>query len=291
MELAYIISAYQYPGQLIRLVHRLNVESTSFFVHVDKKTDDRIHRQMVDGLRSLSNVRFIRRHKCDWGGFGHVAASLEGIADLIRTSTRFDYAVLLTGQDYPIKPNSHIAEFFERHRGKLFLEFFPLPTDLWHNRGRVGGMDRIEAWHWRVWKRHFRFPPGHRFPIRRKFPDGFRPFGGSSYWCLPRECIQYIHDLTTHNRAFTRYFKYVDVPDEIFFQTIIMNSPFQGMAVNDNLRYIDWKDPAAGRPAILSASDFEKLLASPKLFARKFDARVEGEVLDLIDERILAAGG
>jgi Core-2/I-Branching enzyme len=287
VHLAYIISAYQCPEQLIRLVRRLNAETASFFVHVDKKTPDGIYRVMVEGLHTLPNVHFVKRHRCDWGGFGHVAATLEGIAAILKTSTPFDFAILLTGQDYPIKPNGHIAGFFERHRGKSFLEFFPLPSDAWYNRGSIGGMDRIEAWHWRIRKRHIRFPPSDRFPIKRKFPAGCKPFGGSSYWCLPRGCIEYIHELTIRNPAVARFFRYVDVPDEIFFQTVVMNSPFQHTTVNDNLRYIDWKDPAAGSPGVLGKRDFEKLAASPKLFARKFDARVDGEVLDLIDERLL----
>src|SRR5438093_69744 len=99
MELTYIISAYHYPEQLIRLVHRLNADSTAFFIHVDKRTPARIYRDMVMGLQALPNVRFLKRHKCEWGGFGHVAATLEGIAEIFRTSTPCDYAILLTGQD------------------------------------------------------------------------------------------------------------------------------------------------------------------------------------------------
>jgi hypothetical protein len=148
-------------------------------------------------------------------------------------------------------------------------------------------MDRIQAWHWRIGNRHVRFPPGNRMPIKRRFPRAFSPFGGSSYWCLPRECIRHIYELTSRDRAFTRFFRYVDVPDEIVFQTIVLNSPFREMAVNDNLRYIDWKDADAGSPAILRESDFGKLVSSPKLFARKFDVRVDGEVLNLIDQKIL----
>ena len=288
MKLAYIISAYKYSKQLTRLVHRLDADSTSFFVHVDKKTEDRIYREMLDALGHRPNVHFLKRHKCDWGGFGHVAASLEGIAAIFRTDTRFDYAILLTGQDYPIKSSRDIDVFFEEHKGKLFLEFFPLPTDVWQNHGIVGGMDRIEAWHWRIFNRHVWFSPGRRFPIRRKFPEGFRPFGGSSYWCLSRECIEYIYELTTLNRAFVRFFRYVDVPDEIFFQTIILNSPFERMAVNDSLRHIEWNDLESGSPAILRKGDFAKLLSSSKLFARKFDMHVDAQVLDLIDEKLLA---
>src|SRR5215467_5924806 len=191
MKLAYIISAYKYPEQLTRLIHRLDTDSTAFFVHVDKKTDHRIYREMVNGLSDRQNVRFLKRHKCVWGDFGHVAATLEGISEIFRTDTQFDYAILLTGQDYPIKSNRDIDAFFEEHKGKPFLEFSPLPNDIWQNRGIVGGMERIEAWHWRILKRHVWFPSGRRFPIKRKFPTSFKPFGGSSYWCLPKECIEY----------------------------------------------------------------------------------------------------
>jgi hypothetical protein len=57
--------------------------------------------------------------------------------------------------------------------------------------------------------------------------------------------------------------------------------------VNDNLRYIAWQDLDAGSPAILRKADFARLVSSPKLFARKFDATVDAEVLDLIDSEIL----
>jgi hypothetical protein len=287
MQLAYIISAYKSAGQLIRLIQRLNTDSTCFFVHVDRKTDEHIYREILAGLSGLSNIHFLKRHECNWGDFGHVAASLEGITEILRRGISFDYAILLTGQDYPIKSNRNIISFFDDHREKLFLEFFPLPTNNWQNRGISGGLERIEAWHWRLLKRHFYFPTQRSFRIKRQFPKGFRPFGGSSYWCLPRNCIEYIYELTQQNRPFVDFFKYVDVPDEIFFQTIVLNSPFERMVVNDNLRYIDWQDPDAGGPAILRKSDFARLFSSSKLFARKFDVKVDAEVLDLIDFEIL----
>jgi len=35
----------------------------------------------------------------------------------------------------------------EAHKPQLFLEFLPRPSAVWEYRGRVGGLDRIEAWH------------------------------------------------------------------------------------------------------------------------------------------------
>jgi Core-2/I-Branching enzyme len=159
MEIAYIISAYKYPQQLIRLIERLNTYSTSFFVHVDKKTEEQIFHQMANSLIHLSNIHFLKRSRYDWGGFGHVAATLEWINELFESGTDFDHAILLTGQDSPIKSNRSIDVFLEEHKGKLFMEFFALPHEEWQKCG----MDRIEVWHWHVLGTRFTFSPGRRF--------------------------------------------------------------------------------------------------------------------------------
>lgn len=48
--------------------------------------------------------------------------------------------------------------------------------------------------------------------------------------------------------------------EEIYFQTVLMNSRLKGTIINNNLRYIDWsnKNP----PKILQDIDFEKIVLS-----------------------------
>jgi hypothetical protein len=71
----------------------------------------------------------------------------------------------------------------------------------------------------------------------------------------------------------------------MFFHTIVMNSPLRDSVVNDELRHVDWtRDPL---PAVFGAGDLETLRRSPKLFARKFDATFDAEILDLIDSELL----
>jgi hypothetical protein len=284
MKLAYIISAYKYPDQLIRLIGRLATGDAQFLVHVDKRTDSAAYRTMVTGAERVASVRFLKRHTSYWGGFGHVAATLEGISELVRNEVEYDYAILLTGQDYPIKSNSHIQRFLRARRGQLFLEYFPLPHPEWQHQG----MDRIEGWHWHVRGRYYRLTPGPRFPFKRKIPHGLRPFGGSSYWCLTRDSLEFVDRWTADHPRYVEFFKRVEVPDELFFQTIILNSPFRERVQNDNLRHVEWRDPESASPAILGAADFPTLAQSPKLFARKFDMTVDAGVLDLIDRHLLA---
>lgn len=285
MRIAYIISAFKQPEQLVRLILRLNSDTATFFIHMDRKSGDEVYDRALAGTRQLPNVTFLKRYRCYWGGFGHVQATMEGIKEIIKRNIQCDYVILLTGQDYPIKTNRQIQDFLDANRGRLFLDHFALPTAEWEN----GGLQRVQLWHFRWHNHHYAFPRNPTGILRRRFPRGFRIFGGSSYWCLTKECIEYIDRFLNRNPGFVNFFQYVDVPDEIFFQTIVMNSPYAQCVVNDDMRYIDWKDLQAGSPAVLGREDLGKLAASPKLFARKFDVSVDREILDLIDHEILDA--
>jgi Core-2/I-Branching enzyme len=280
MRYAYIISAYKNLEQVTRLVRRLDSGRACHLVHVDKKTDDSAYDALVASLRDVPSVHFLPRHPCHWGGFGHVQATLKGINELLQRGTRFDYVILLTGQDYPIKPNEYIERFFATQAPSSFMAFAGLPSDSWSPRG---GLDRIENWHLRLWGHHL------RIPLRRQFPSELRPYGGGAYWCLWRECIEYVAEFVAQSPDIVSFFRHVDIPDEIFFQTILLNSELRDTIVNDNLRYIDWT--RGKKPAILNVRDFDALRASPKLFARKFDVNEDELVLDLIDRYLLQPRG
>jgi hypothetical protein len=276
MRLAYIISAYKDLGQLERLVRRISTDNTVVLVHVDKKTSDRDYAALVSSLTDLGSVGFLSRHVCHWGGFGHVRATLKGIEELGRTQASFDHVLLLTGQDYPLKPNHAIERFFEANHGSTFMAYSPLPSPWWSPRG---GLDRIEYRHLRLYGHHLRLPG------KRKFPAGLEPFGGGAYWCLSGECVELVRSFVDARPDVVRFFRHVDIPDEIFFQTVLMNSELADRVVNDNLRYIDWSTDK--RPTLLGAGDLDALRHSPKLFARKFDATLDSAVLDLIDRELL----
>ena len=315
MKIAYIILAHRYPEQLIRLVLRLHTESSSFFIHINQRTDNKIYQQVVNGLSHLPNVYFLKRHPVGWGNFGHTNASLEGIKAAFAKNISFDWMFLLTGQDYPIKSNSQIENFLRENEGKVFLEYidFQVPPD---GGWATSGSDRIDYWHFSFLDQlRFVFPAKLTtnaynryvksdrswfkfvdffwsgliafFPIKRRFPEGFTPFRGSSYWCFPRDCVEYIHNFILQNPDFVNFFKYVDCPDEIFFQTVILNSQFKERVSADNLHYIDWDNPNPSSPRVFVQTDFEKLANSSKLFARKFDLTRDADIFDMLDQKIL----
>jgi core-2/I-Branching enzyme len=277
VRIAYVISAYKNPEHLSRLVHRLHTGSeTSFRVHIDSKTDERTFEQFREELSDLEGVRFLSRHACHWGGFGHVRASLKGIDSIVASDDDPDYVVLLSGGDYPIKPNAYIRDFLERGDGRSFIMHFPLPTQSWSR----GGLDRVGHWHLRWHRLHV------RLPLRRKLPASLRPWGGSAYWIVSRAALRTIHEFVQANPEYVRFFQHVDIPDELFFQTILLNSREAERCVDHRLHYTEWSRPPA--PSILLTEDYPQLAESACLFARKFDQARDARILDLIDEGLLA---
>ncbi|QLE58466.1 beta-1,6-N-acetylglucosaminyltransferase [Nostoc sp. TCL26-01] len=284
MKIAYIILAHKLPAQVVRLVQRLKNDDTSFFIHIDSRASNEMCDHITKELQGINNIYYIERHRCYWGDFSLVAATIAAIKQLVNSDVEFDYAILLSGQDYLIKTNQQIQQFLQERRGQEFIEYFSLKSDnRWTNQdGCYQSLNRIQHWHL-----NFRFKGLHlHLPIQRRFPVNFEPFGGSQWWCLSKECIHYINSFITNKPQYVNYFQYVFIPDEVFFQTIIANSPFRQNVVNDDLRFIDWEHHNPTPPAVLDKGYFAQLVNSPQLFARKFDITRDANILDLIDQHL-----
>jgi Core-2/I-Branching enzyme len=280
-RIAYIVSAYKLPAQLERLLRRLAAPGASFAVHVDRRTSRSVYEEMVSRTREL-DVVFLQRHSSHWGGFGHVRATLKGIDHFVRGDGAFDYAVLLTGQDYPLRSPAAIADFLGNADRRSFMSYLSLPFPPW---GQRGGLERIEDWHVIKYRPRLHLA----LPLRRRLPLGLRPWGGSAYWCLERTVVEYVYEFVSAHPDYVAFFGHVYVPDELFFQTIVLNSSLRNSVENDDLRYLDWTRRPA--PAILDQRDLPALLSSAKLFARKFDIRVDAAILDQLDAHIDAPQG
>ncbi len=78
-------------------------------------------------------------------------------------------------------------------------------------------------------------------------------------------------------------FKGAKAPDEMVIQTIAMNSNFRDKIYDENnlqngsMRKIDW---ARGKPYTWQTQDFDELINSPYMFARKFDETKDKEIID-----------
>lgn len=86
--------------------------------------------------------------------------------------------------------------------------------------------------------------------------------------------------LSTHKK-YIDFFKHSNCPDEEFFHTLFMNSPYKNQR-EDSLHYIDMAG-CKNSPRILTVADIDKLKCSNKLMGRKFDIGVDYEIIQTLN--------
>jgi hypothetical protein len=283
MRIAYIIHAYKLPLQLRKLVESLKSDNSHFFIHIDKKVDISIFEEAFSELGEY--ITWVNREYSNWGTIGSVQAVINSLSLGFKHEKEFDYFYLLSGQDYPIKPTATIEKFFENNKDKDYMKYFPLPSKEW----KGGGVHRYSRYHFIVSKnRYIRrlFNIINFFLPRKKTPYGMKLYGGEFYLGLSRPSVTYLLDFISTHPDYVPYFKYAYIPEEAFFQTILLNSICKDKIINETLTYVDWSKPFGPYPATLTLDDFHKIQNSNKLFARKFDMDTNIEIINKIDTEI-----
>jgi Core-2/I-Branching enzyme len=282
VSIVYLIRAHHRPQQLARLIDRLRTPSARFFLHVSAATPEETYAAMRAALAESPDVRWLQRVRTYYGGFSLVRVTLMGVDAIVREDPLPTHAIMLSGQDYPLRPAAEIEEYFAARPGVSYLHHFRLPAyDEWP--GEDGGLDRIRGYYVERVSHRTRLL---RIPfVRRRFPAGLTPYGGSAWWALTADALVELDDFVKQNPAVVDFFRHVKMPDELFVQSVLMSSPIADSIVNEEIHHVEW--PAGAHPATFTAADLERLLGSGKLFARKFDAEVDGEILDLIDREAL----
>jgi hypothetical protein len=278
MKIAYLIRAHYAPAQLGRLVDRLDSENAAFFIHISARTSGGTHSKMQQAVGERANVQWVERVATYYAGFSLVQSTIVGL-QAIAAAEPTSHTVILSGQDYPARPTPEIEQFFQQQPGKSFVEHFALPVaDKWP--GEHGGLDRIR---YRYFERINYKTRTLRLPIlRRRFPPGLQPYGGGAWCALSHDAVRYITSFVDQKPDVVRFFRHVKIPDEIFMHTVLLNSPLRDTVVGNDVHYIDWSHGGA-HPKTLGTEDYDRILESGKLFARKFDVRYDSTILDLLD--------
>jgi hypothetical protein len=243
------------------MILRLSNIATYFVVHIDVRVsiDD------FSAIAGLNNV-FLVTDRCNgnWGSYGPIQATLNAFDFIHEKIRNYDRVILLSGQDYPIKSASYIQSFFDQEPDLIYIDHFSLPTPNWEYGGK------------------------NRFPFFDEMKNIMPFYGGSAWWSFPHYVVQYILEVMAETDIYEKYFKLVTLPDESFFQTILLNSDeplILEKISNTSLHYLDW---SAGNkhPKTLSIDDFGNIKSSSSLYARKFDTAVDEAILNLIDDTL-----
>ena len=88
------------------------------------------------------------------------------------------------------------------------------------------------------------------------------------------------------SQKFEDYYTNTLIADESFFQTVLMNTSFKGVLINDDKRAIIWipDGEIKLRPKTFTENDIKFLLEGDNLFARKFDDSIDNNIIDNMEE-------
>jgi hypothetical protein len=282
MNFAYLILAHQNPEQLYRLVQALDIDESKFIIHIDAKVEISPFIKLFENYTPGRIFICPGRKNIDWGSYTMVEATMAMLHFLFQLELKVDYVHLISGQDYPVKSNEEIVNFFKNQRGKNFIESFTLPDSRWRERGLL----RINyKWGINEHKNIFYNDLDYKeaYPPLPHLPEGIIPYGGSQWWSLHIDCVRFIMEEFDRDSDLFQFYRYTFIPDEMLFQTLIMNSHFKDTVVNDNSRFIKWSN-GSWHPETIGLEHLKDLMTKRKLFARKFEYDDDKTVLNQLDE-------
>jgi hypothetical protein len=297
VTVAYVVVSYKNPGQVLRLVSALREGPAAEVVvrHDQRRTwlprvevEERGGHMLEDGI------------DVEWGEFSYLRTLLGALERSLELDP--DWIVVLSGQDYPLRPLAEIEARLGAAEEDAFL------TSPWELSTARRPEPPAEEFFLRYAYRHFRVPSwtprapralrdvvytremplglGRRIGLRRRrlpFGPALRCFVSSDWLTLSARAARVV-TAASRERALMRHYRASAIPSESFFATVLLNHPELNVAREDR-RLISFAGPGVPHPDVLTSADLGRLLDSDMDFARKFDQERDAEVLDALDER------
>ncbi|MCM3750210.1 beta-1,6-N-acetylglucosaminyltransferase [Paenibacillus pasadenensis] len=283
MSLAYCITAHTKPNQLRRMIEAIYHENNYYVLHIDANASTELLLFASRLAEANENIFMLTSASCAWGGWSLVEVELQAIS-LLAELSGWSHYINLSGQDFPLASQRLIGAYLQDHPKKIFMNYRSIEDEevmdlkyrfiFEERKGEVIATgERTERFH-------------QLFPNKQLFT-------GSQWKVLTRESALYaaISENTNNLKSF---FKQSFVPDEHFFQTVLLNSIYSRYVVNENLRFIDMTvyhsnemvPLNAASPRVLTTGDAISMMSSSALFARKFDVEQDAVIIDLLEQAI-----
>src|SRR5215470_2934475 len=274
---AVVVLSHHRPAQVARLVSRLEGGSDVVVaVHHDPRGEPL-------RLRPSSSVALVPDPvPCPWGRPGITEAIRRSLGWLQVNVPTLGWALVISGQDYPIRTMTSIEAELDGARCDAFIRHFRLDSD---------PADDAHPWQSVTRRRYLyrrRLPGSARsvplpWPRRNPFHDGFGLYSGEQWVNLSQRAVQKMLDSPLADPVL-RYMRRAPLPDEAAVVTLALSGKPELTVVNDRRRYVRWPGGGARHPALLGPEDLPGMRASSAFFARKVDQEVWPEAYDVLDE-------
>lgn len=276
---AFLIIAHKDDYTLETLLTLLDHPDNDIYLHMDIK-NSQFEATKYTKILKYSNLITIKRSNVNWGGFSQIRVEVDLLESALERDVNYQYFHLISGEDLPIKSMDFIHNFYNKNYPQNFVRFekdkysYSNRTKFYYPLQDMLGRNKLN-----VIFNKISLPIQNFLNINRNKEIEFQK--GTNWFSITEPLAKYVVE---SKEWIEDIFKSTLCGDEIFLQTIIHNSNFRYTLFHDQydndlksiMRYIDW---TRGKPYTFKLQDFNELLESPYLFARKFNSEIDINII------------
>ncbi|TRW98142.1 beta-1,6-N-acetylglucosaminyltransferase [Paracoccus sp. M683] len=276
-RIAFILLAHKEPEAVIQQARRLTATGDYVAIHFDGRSKAADFAMISTALADNPSVVFARRrHKCGWGEWSLVAATLEALRAANGAFPLATHFYMLSGDCMPIKSAEEAHEFLDGQNCD-FIESFDFFASDWIKTGiKEERLSRYHLFNERKRKRLFyaSLALQRRLNIHRSPPADIRMMIGSQWWCLRRLTIEQVLNFCDTRPDAMRFFSTTWIPDETFFQTVVRHVVPRNQIRSRTLTFLMFTD--YGMPVTFYNDHYDLLVSQDYMFARKISPEATG---------------
>lgn len=313
VRVCYYLQSHTLPEQVYRLVRLIKEGSPDSVVLVSH--DETGPTLDIGALHAMPGVH-VFTESGGYGDFSHLDRYFAAIDWLTEHDVEFDWLENITGQDYPLLPIPELEHILAHSEVDGYLLYAPVFPDASPNADQGAAefftlcdpKDAAVRYLYRHWRLGRPTPAKQRrlrplmavnlvqpwlrlslafstIGVRRRrtpFTPDFPCYGGWFFCTLSAPCVHYVRQFARERPDVVDYFRTTLAPEEAFLQTVLVNSG-KFRFHPDAMRYIDLTNSRNNHSNVLGLDDLPAMLDSGAHWARKFDPRRDGDVLDALD--------
>ncbi|PXW16265.1 MULTISPECIES: beta-1,6-N-acetylglucosaminyltransferase [unclassified Chryseobacterium] len=272
VRIAYFIMIHHRPEIFKKMFQKIYTRDQFYLIHIDKKAKQDFIEEIQLYIVHFPNVYILDSMNIVSGGFNIVQAELNAMEFLLNVSKEWDYFINLSGEDYPLKSQNIIRKFLTANKGRNYLFYydqkFYRPDTLQRIQNHFTELAYVIS----------------SLIYKRSFMKNVIPYIGGKWFIFTRETCLFL----TNNKTvmdFEDYYLHTFLPAESFFQTVLMNTSFSDIIINDDKRAV--LETSLFQNTQNTFNYIQSLKSGNQLFIRKVNKKTDESITKYIEDSYL----
>ncbi len=263
VRIAYFIMVHHHPEKFKALFRKIYTRDQFYLIHIDRKAKEEFTEEIQQFLVQFPNAYILESMNINSGGFNIIKAEINAMEFLLNVSSKWDIFINLSGEDYPLKSQDIIRKFLTENRHKNYLFYYDQ---------KFYRPDTLQRIHNHFTELAYRISS---LIYKREFMKGITLFIGGKWVIFTRDTCAF---LSTNEKVmkFEDFYLHTFLAGDSFFQTVLMNTDFNEVIVNDDKRAIN----TGQKPEVF----IDYLKSNNQFFVRKLSSETDQSILQYIEQ-------